>query len=106
MKKWTYGAEGTPQKIYYQRPAGYYSADSIYITLSVNNTTMIQKQLMFNDVSVAHLKYIDGPITGNESIKGYWTHNLAVYPVREWEVDETEDWINSDVIGYIMVPFV
>ncbi|MBR4748709.1 MAG: hypothetical protein IK083_03935 [Abditibacteriota bacterium] len=100
MKKWTYGADGTPQKIYYKRPASYNSADTIYITLSVNNTTMIQKQLMFNDVSVAHLKYIDSPMTGTGNIKGFWTHNIGVYPDREWEIDENEDWINSDVIGY------
>ena len=36
----------TPAKLYYKRPQGSFMSDTIYVSLVVNNTPIIQKQLM------------------------------------------------------------
>ncbi len=105
VKKWTYGDTNTPRKVYYYRPYGATGADTIYVRLSINNSVLIEKQLIFNTLTCARLKKVDGHIDGdlpmlNNYIKGYWTHcgYAEAYPSPEWE-DVDDDGRNSDDVG-------
>ncbi|MBO4548645.1 MAG: hypothetical protein J5758_05445, partial [Abditibacteriota bacterium] len=99
VKKWQYGAVGTPKKIYYKRPDSALFSDTIYITLSVGNNVLIQKQLIFTTRSTAMIEHVDGLVSDGHDVSGWWTKNFDLYPATEWQ-DSNWDGDNNDFIGY------
>ncbi|MBR4748878.1 MAG: hypothetical protein IK083_04815 [Abditibacteriota bacterium] len=100
-KKWLYGDPDTPTRIYYKHPQDATVNDTIYVSLVVNNSPIIQKQLMFKKPSTAIAKYIDGIVDGYGRIRDYWDgSHMLFYPYTEWE-DDDEDGYNEDRIGIV-----